>query len=148
MRKMGKLLVLLAFAVLVMPMARPVAADSSTDDSATNGHHVMAFLHPVGGSHVFGIVNLLQRPDEKGTHINVMAFGLMPGEEYVSLYYDNHTCTLPGDELSDPYTANRHGVGRTHGMADDNLDDINSVSVRKNDANLTLLACANIHPEQ
>lgn len=148
MRKMRKLFALLVLAALVVPLASPAAADSDTDDSAMDGHHVMAFLHPVGGSHVFGIVNLRQRPDENGTHINVMAFGLTPGQEYVSLYYDNHACTLPGDELSDPYTANRHGMGRTRGMADDPLDDINSVSVRKNDANLTLLACADIHPEQ
>jgi hypothetical protein len=148
MRKTRKLFALLALSAMVLPLASPAAADPGTDDSATNGHHVIAFLYPVGGSNVFGIVNLRQRPDETTTNINVMAFGLTPGQEYVSLYYDNHTCTLPGDELSDPYMPNRHGIGRTHGEADDPLDEIDSVSVRKNDANLTLLACADIHPEK
>src|SRR5947208_14885740 len=125
MRKMRRLFALLTLAALVVPLASPAAADSTTDE-----HHVMAILHPVDGSGVFGFVNLRQRPGDDGTRINVMAFGLTPGEQYVSLYYDNHTCTLPGDELSDPYTANAHGIGRTHGVADDNLDENDSVSVR------------------
>src|SRR5438309_10324760 len=132
MRKMRRLFALLTLAALVVPLASPAAAESTSTDE----HHVIAFLHPVDNSGVFGFVNLRQRPGDDGTRINVMAFGLTPGDELVSLYYDNHTCTLPGDHLSDPYTANAHGIGRTHGVADDNLDDVNSVSVRRNDANL------------
>lgn len=140
--KIRKLIGLLALAAVVMPLASPAAAS----DSATNERHVTAILYPVAESHVFGFVNLRQVHNDGGTLINLIAFGLTPGHEYVSLYYDNHDCTLPGDPVSDPYTANAHGIGKTHGRADDNLDEINSVSVRKNDANLTLLACANIHP--
>src|SRR5437667_8825104 len=114
MKKMRKLLGLLALAVVVLPLARPAAASSSAStDTDTNNHHVIAMLHPVAGSHVFGFVGLTQLHDG-GTRIHVLAFGLTPGDEYVSLYYDNNTCTLPGDELSDPYTANAHGIGTTH----------------------------------
>src|SRR5437870_900249 len=142
MRMIRRLIALLALAALVVPLASPVAADSTSTDE----HHIIAILHPVDGSGVFGFVNLRQRPNDDGTRINVMAFGLTPGDELVSLYYDNHTCTLPGDRLSDPYTANAHGIGRTHGVADDNLDEIDSVSVRRHEENLTLLACGDIHP--
>src|SRR5438067_2274797 len=141
MKKMRNLFALLALAVLVMPGARPAAAGPSTSDE----HHVMVALQPVGGSGVSGFVNLVQVPGG-GTRIHVMAFGLTPGQDYVSLYYDNNTCTLPGDELSEPYTGNAAGIGRTHGTADDDLDEVDSVSVRLNDANLTLMACAAVHP--
>ena len=57
------------------------------------------------------------------THIQVLAKGLDPGGQYVSLYYDNSTCTLPGDLLA-AYTANSNGVASATGDADDNLDEI------------------------
>ena len=43
------------------------------------------------------------------------------------------------------YTANAAGVGVTHGKLDDDLDEINSISVRLA-SDFTLLSCADIHP--
>jgi hypothetical protein len=78
----------------------------------------------------------------------VLAFGLAPNADYVSLYYSNHVCALEpysvNDVLGGIYTANAVGVGVTRGPADDILANINSVSVRK--ADFTLVACANVHP--
>lgn len=52
--------------------------------------HIQVRLHPVGGSNVTGIVDLRQMRNTEGTHIIVVAFGLIPGGNYLSLYYDNH----------------------------------------------------------
>jgi hypothetical protein len=75
---------------------------------------------------------------------------LEPGEEYVSLYYDNHTCELEpyseDDVIGDTYTGNGGGHATTVGEADDDLDEINSVSVRLV-SDFSLLACADVHPE-
>jgi len=132
--------VALAFAALLLVPALPVAASSA--------HHVQVRFAAVGNSGVSGIVNLRQRPHSGGTSISVVAFGLKPGAEYLSLYYSNHVCALEpysvNDVIGGVYTANSVGVGTTHGNADDNLADINSVSVRK--ADFTLVACANVHP--
>ena len=49
------------------------------------------------------------------------------------------------DIIGGTYTANRNGVGTTQGKVDDDLDEINSVSVR-DAGTFTLLACANVHP--
>jgi hypothetical protein len=110
--------------------------------------HAMVRFHQVGNSGVSGFVLLRQLP-KGGTHINVVAFGLKPSNAYVSLYYSNHVCDLEPYEASDViggiYTANRVGVGVTEGNADDDLDEINSVSVRRA-SDFTLLACANVHP--
>ena|SRR5436190_1127978 len=106
-------------------------------------HHMKVALMPVGGSGVSGFVNLEQKP-QGGTHIQVHAKGLQPGGEYVSLYYANSTCTLPGDDLAD-YTANSNGVATATGDADDNLDEVDSVSVRVA-STLELVACAEVHP--
>jgi len=43
------------------------------------------------------------------------------------------------------YTANAAGVGVTHGKLEDDLDEINSVSVRRA-SDFALLACADVHP--
>jgi hypothetical protein len=105
-------------------------------------------FHQVGNSGVSGLVLLRQLP-QGGTHINVVAFGLKPGNAYVSLYYSNHVCDLEPYEVADViggiYTANRVGVGVTQGNADDDLDEINSVSVRRA-GDFKLIACANVHP--
>jgi hypothetical protein len=74
----------------------------------------------------------------------------MPGHEYISLYYDHHVCELEPYSEDDvigggPYTANHEGIGTTHGNADDDLDEINSVSVR-DASDFALLACADVHP--
>jgi hypothetical protein len=93
------------------------------------------------------MVNIEQLP-HGGTNIHVVAQGLIPGNEYLSLYYENHTCALEPyseDDVIGTYTANAAGVGVTHGKLDDDLDEINSVSVRRA-SDFTLLACADVHP--
>ena len=113
-------------------------------------NHVRVALESVGDSGVTGWVNLVGLPHEKGTHINVIVSGLEKGEEYVSLYYDNHECDLEpyseDDVIGDTYTGNGGGHATTEGKADDDLDEINSVSVRLA-SDFTLLACADVHPE-
>jgi hypothetical protein len=116
---------------------------------AQNNNHVQVKLNAVGNSGISGLVNLNQRGNQEGTHIVVVAFGLQPGDQYISLYYDNHVCELepysPDDVIGGIYTANNGGVGSTEGNADDDLDEINSVSVR-HAGDFELLACANVHP--
>jgi hypothetical protein len=110
-------------------------------------HHVKAPLVPVGDSGVSGFVQIVQLP-HGGTNIVVSARGLMPGEEYVSLYYENHTCELEPyseDDVIGEYTGNQAGNGHAQGKLEDDLDEINSVSVRLA-SDFTLLACADIHP--
>ena len=110
--------------------------------------HAKVAFEAVGGSGVSGFANLQQVKD--GTEIEVLAKGLTPGDEYISIYYGNNTCTLEPDSIPDdiisggPYTANAAGIGHTHGESDDDLDEILSVSVRRNDENHTLLACADL----
>ena len=111
--------------------------------------HISAKLYPVNRSGVEGFVDLKQLKNTTGTDISLDAFGLMPGNTYVSLYYGNHVCNLEPYSASDViggiYTANSAGVGATHGTATDNLDEINSVSVRDS-GTFHLLACSNVHP--
>lgn len=114
-----------------------------------NSNQVQVRLTPVGNSGITGLVHLNQGKNQDGTHIVVVAFGLKPGDQYISLYYDNHVCELEPYSLEDViggiYTANKGGVGSTQGNADDSLDEINSVSVR-HAGDFVLLACANVHP--
>lgn len=49
------------------------------------------------------------------------------------------------DDVIGMYTANAAGLGTTHRKAGDDLDEINSVSVRLA-SDFSLLACADIHP--
>ena len=110
-------------------------------------HHVKASLVSVGDSGVTGAVQVVQLP-HGGTNITVVARGLTPGEDYVSLYYENHTCELEPyseDDVIGEYTANAAGVGVTHGKLEDDLDEINSISVRRA-SDFALLACADTHP--
>lgn len=110
-------------------------------------HHVRASLEPVDDSGVTGSVSVVQLP-HGGTNIHVVARGLVPGEEYVSLYYENHTCELEPyseDDVIGTYVANAGGIGVTHGTLDDDLDEINSISVRRA-SDFALLACADTHP--
>jgi len=117
-----------------------------------HGHQktqVQVQLYQVGNSGVSGFVHLSQGHNQSGTHIVVNAFGLTPGNQYTSLYYDNHTCELEPysseDVIGGIYTANGGGVGATQGNADDPLSEINSVSVRRA-GDFSLIACANVHP--
>jgi hypothetical protein len=116
-------------------------------------HAVVATLFPVGGSDVSGFVRLKQLPGG-GTQISVRARHLMPGHTYRSLYYGNATCQIEpysaSDVIGGDYVANRGGHGRTRGQVDDDLDEINSVSVRDGSQPFSpsnpgiLLACAKI----
>jgi hypothetical protein len=114
-----------------------------------NNNQVQVQLNSVDNSGVSGFVHLSQRKNMDGAHIVVNAFGLNPGDQYTSLYYDNHTCALEPysaeDVIGGIYTANGGGVGATQGNADDSLSEINSVSVRRA-GDFALLACANVHP--
>jgi hypothetical protein len=111
------------------------------------GERIKAQLEPVGGSGVHGKVKVTALDD--GAHIRVVAKGLVPGESYVSLYYDNHTCELEpyseDDVIGGEYVADEEGVGTTAGDADDPIDEVNSVSVRRA-SDFALLACADLHP--
>ena len=111
--------------------------------TASGEHHVKSPLVPVEGSGVTGVVSVVQLP-HGGANINVVARGLALGETYVSLYYENHFCELEPyseDDVIGTYSANAAGVGQTHGKLDDDLDEINSISVRRA-SDFELLACA------
>lgn len=133
---MKKITVLIGSAILAL------AATTFAEE-----HHVGANLEPVGDSGVTGSVSVVQLP-HGGTNIHVVVRGLLPGEEYVSLYYENHTCELEPyseDDVIGTYVANAAGIGVTHGKLDDDLDEINSISVRRA-SDFELLACADTHP--
>jgi hypothetical protein len=110
------------------------------------GQHAQAQLQPVNGSSVSGFVTLHQL-QQGGTGIVVQASGLTPGTEYLSLYYDNSTCEVepytPEDHIGSNYVPNPAGQGHTEGDADDDLDEIHSVSVRRA-SDFALQACATI----
>jgi hypothetical protein len=112
----------------------------------SSGHEKAAFTD-VSGTGISGFANLQQL--HEGTNIVVVAKGLQPGTQYFSLYYENSTCELeaygPGDFIggTDPYTANAAEIGHTHGKADDDLDEIHSVSVRLA-SDFSLQACATL----
>jgi len=133
-----KLVVLFVVGALLVAAAGAVATAAQD--------HAKSNLVPVGSSGVHGTVHLSQVKD--GTHIVVQARGLMPGERYVSLYYDNDHCALEpysaDDVIGGPYTANPAGNGHTSGVADDDLDEIDSVSVRLA-GSFQLQACAKVN---
>ncbi len=108
-------------------------------------NHVVVSLQPINASGVTGTVRLRQLAND-GTLIRVKATDLNSGEQYLSIYYDNATCALVADSIPNDvigyYTANHRGRGRVSHAVDDPLNKIHSVSVRKNDANHTLVACA------
>src|SRR5436190_17651245 len=82
-----------------------------TDASRSSDQHVNTTLEAVGGSGVSGKVMLTSLP-KGGTLINVVATGLKPGTEYLSLYYDNGTCELEpysADDVIGHYTADADG---------------------------------------
>ena len=138
-----KALMLLATVALMVVAASAVAMAATPGETQT-ATHVRAHLEPVGGSGVHGTVNLFQLPTE-GTEIVVFAKGLKPGKRYISLYYDNDHCALEpyseDDVIGGPYIGLPGGFGFTIGTADDDLDEIHSVSVRSA-SNFRLRACA------
>jgi hypothetical protein len=140
-----KALMLLATVALMVVAASAVAMAATPGETQT-ATHIRAHLEPVGGSGVHGTVNLFQLPTE-GTEIVVFAKGLKPGKRYLSLYYDNDHCALEpyseDDVIGGPYTTLPGGFGFTIGTADDDLDEIHSVSVRSAN-NFQLRACATV----
>lgn len=111
-----------------------------------NEHHVNATLQPVGGSSVTGSVQLTALP-QGGTVITVVASGLQPNTEYVSLYYDNGTCELEpysADDVIGRYTSGPNGNATVTGRLEDDLDEIHSVSVRLG-GDFSLVACAAVN---
>jgi hypothetical protein len=119
-----------------------LAAAVSVADAADR--HVSATLSPVNGSGISGTVELTALPN--GTQIVVRAEGLTPGTQYVSLYYDNGTCELEPysqEDVIGEYTANAAGRAVVTGKADDDLDEISSVSVRLK-SDFSLVACAGV----
>lgn len=141
-----KALLLLATVALMVVAATAVATAATTTGQARSASHIKAHLESVGGSGVHGTVLLFQLPSE-GTQIIVLAKGLKPGNRYVSLYYDNPRCALEpyseDDVIGGPYTAIAGGFGFTTGTADDDLDEIKSVSVRSAKS-FKLRACARV----
>lgn len=109
--------------------------------------HVNATLTEVGGSGISGRVMLTALP-QGGTLITVSVTGLQPGTDYVSLYYENHTCELEPyseDDVINRYTAGPGGRATFTKKVDDDLDEIHSVSVRlSQSAGFTLQACADV----
>ena len=137
---MKKIVTLLIVSILLL---------STTSVVAASEQHASAILVPAGGSGVTGQVSVEQMPGG-GSNINVVARGLTPGVEYLSLYYENHTCELEPyseDDVIGTYTANAAGVGHTHNKLEDDLDEINSISVRLA-SDFSLVACADVHPGQ
>jgi hypothetical protein len=144
---MKKIILTLLFACSLSSLPL-TSASAAAWPAMVHQHHASAMLQAVGGSGVEGFVDLRQL--KEGTHITLLGFGLTPNHPYVSLYYGNHTCALEpysaDDVIGGIYTANSVGVGFTHGDADDDLDEINSVSIRDAENFNHVLACANVHP--
>ena len=140
-----KALLLLA-TVALMVVAAGAVATAATQGETQTATHIKAHLTPVDDSGVHGTVHLFQLPSG-GTRIAVLARGLKPGKRYISLYYDNSRCHLEpyseDDVIGGPYTALPGGFGFTTGTADDDLDEIHSVSVRSANS-FELQACARV----
>ncbi len=140
------------FMLMMMPVSSHdmmVQAQHMRSTFTSQNFHIQKNITPRNGSNVEGIVDLMQLPRNNGTHITVIGFHLNPNQQYVSLYYSNHTCALEpysrDDVIGGIYIANKGGVGVTRANQHDNLDDINSVSIR-DASTFQLLACADIHP--
>jgi len=114
---------------------------------STSDRHVSTTLNSVSGSGVTGRVELTSLP-KGGTQITVMAQGLQPGTDYVSLYYDNGTCELEpysADDVIGNYKGGPGGTATVTKKVTDDLDEIHSVSVRLA-GSFTLQACAAVNP--
>jgi len=154
MKKLAVVLFMSFMLVFVASLPASASANSALLNlnpyhNQADSQHIQVQLRPVGDSGITGLVNLNGRKQDSEAHIIVVAFGLTPGGQYISLYYDNHSCELEPyseeDVIGGSYKANGGGVGTTQGTADDELDEINSVSVRQAE-DFKLLACADVHP--
>jgi len=115
----------------------------TTSGVAASASRVEARLTSVGGSGVHGFVRL-QQLEGGGTRINVQVEGLSREITYAAFYYDNAESST-GPDLLATFKANRAGVGHAEGEADEDLDEIGSVSVRIGPGYGKLLACAVVH---
>jgi hypothetical protein len=109
---------------------------------------VKADLVSVGSSGISGNVNVVQLP-HGGVNISLVASGLTKGEEYVSLYYENHICELEPygeDDVIGEYAGNAAGIGHAQNKLEDDLDEVNSISVRRA-SDFEWMSCADIQPE-
>ncbi len=132
-----RILLFLALSLFALGISAAVGAEN----------HVNVMLQPVNGSGISGRVELTALP-KGGTMITGQVMGLQPNTEYVSLYYDNHTCELEPysqDDIIAHYTASAAGRAEFHSKAGDDLDEINSISVRLA-SDFSLKACADTHP--
>ena len=130
---------LILFLVVVVTLVAAAAVGASE-------RHVNASLVAQGGSGVTGRVQLTALP-AGGTLITVVATGLHPGTEYLSLYYDNGSCELEPyspDDVVGRYTANAAGAASVTAKVTDDLDEIHSVSVRLA-GDFSLQACAAVN---
>jgi hypothetical protein len=137
MKRTPFLLLLLALSLFALGISSAVSAE----------HHVNAKLEPANGSGISGMVELTALP-HGGTQISGQIMGLQPGTEYLSLYYENHTCELEPyseDDVIAHYTADAAGRATFSTKAHDDLDEINSISVRLG-SDFSLKACADTHP--
>ena len=138
MRRWVVLLGVALAAVTVAAVANPAPTEAA-------GIVRVRTFYPVGGSGVAGQVRLTELPGGR-TRITVVAFGLRPGGEYLSLTYDNRVCALEPysnrDVIGSVYRANGGGVGVISAVVADNIRVIDSVSVRRA-GDFALLACAN-----
>jgi hypothetical protein len=137
MKRTRFLLLVLALSLFALGISAAVSAE----------HHVNARLQPANGSGISGMVELTALP-KGGTQISGQIQGLQPGTEYLSLYYENHTCELEpysSDDIIARYTADSAGRATFSTKAGDDLDEINSISVRLA-SDFSLKACADTHP--
>ncbi len=136
------MLPIIASCVLIGTIGQANAAKNAARED-----HINVPLNAIGGSGITGHVELMKLP-KGGTRIIVHAKGLNPGDSYLSLYYENHTCEVEPYEPEDViahYQGNGGGTAMVTKDVEDAIDDINSVSVRADPA-FTLLACADTHP--
>ena len=122
-----------------------VASALAVDASQSGDGRKVGTLAAVSGSGVTGKV-VLHALQGGGTRITVVAEGLQPDVEYVSIYYDNADCTLQPDSQYDViarYRGNERGKARVVGVSDDDIAAIHSVSVRLGNG-LVLQACATL----
>jgi hypothetical protein len=130
-------LLILSLSVLILGVGGAVGSE----------RHVTATLSPVNGSGISGRIQLTAMP-HGGTLIAGNITGLTPGTQYLSLYYENHTCELEPysqDDVISRYAGNSQGRAVFAKKLGDDLDEINSVSVRLA-SDFSLKACADVHP--
>jgi hypothetical protein len=127
---------------LILPAIALLCFAAATS-AGPSDRHVKVPLEESNGSGASGFVNLTQLP-QGGVQINVVVRGLRPNTEYASFYYESTDCSFPADLLGE-FTTDDEGNGHVNGRADEDLDEIGSVSVRSGVDYETLLACATIH---